>query len=595
MIRVLDSFVADKIAAGEVIEKPLSIVKELIENSIDAGSTSIIVEIRNGGKSYIRITDNGSGIEADELETAFLRHATGKISSIADLDSLNTLGFRGEALASISAVSRVTVVTKTEAALTGRKLVMHGGRTIEVSDIGANTGTTMIIEDVFYNTPARRKFMGSDAREATSIIDLVQKLAIYYADIRFMLINNGATILNTPGNGNYLSAITSIYKEREFSDLIEISNDTVHGFISDPATTKTNRKGQIFFVNGRIVSSRVIEKGIERGYGSRIFSGYPVAVLFLEVSPDTIDVNIHPGKREIKFLDENIVVDKIASAIREVMDKGSSVAKLEIRKPSAEPEVDTEPVIKSETRTESIIKPESVSKPEPVITEPRISIRDFLGNGGNEVQRDGGTEGCEIAISKATSRPFDFDELRYAGYIFNSYIITEARDVIYMIDQHAAHERVFYEKLVKEYNGENHTPQPILTPYIIEVSPLVYNQERGWMDRVRQIGYDIEDFGENTFVIRGIPVYMTVAEADDFIRAFVDNIGDLNSNYTVIDKLIMKSCKSAVKANNRLSELEIKSLLDMLSKCDNPFCCPHGRPTFIKMTRYEVERAFRRV
>ena len=319
MIKVLDSFVADKIAAGEVIERPVSAVKELIENSIDAGADSIIVEIRGGGKSYIRVTDNGCGIAADEAEIAFLRHATSKISSVADLDRIGTLGFRGEALASIAAVSRLTLVTRTSDSAFGLKLVMHGGKLLSNERTGANPGTSMIVEDLFYNTPARRKFMKSDAREASAIIELVQQFAVYYAGIRFMMISNGQTLFTTAGNSDVMSVIKTLYPDLASKPLIAIDADRVKGYVSDPGNTRNSRRGQLFFVNGRLVSSSVLERGLEEGYGGRIFSGFPVAILFIDADPSEIDVNIHPGKREIRFLKQEEVRKAVSDAVNKAV------------------------------------------------------------------------------------------------------------------------------------------------------------------------------------------------------------------------------------------------------------------------------------
>ncbi len=625
MIRVLDSFVADKIAAGEVIERPLSIVKELIENSVDAGASSIIVEIRNGGKAYIRVTDNGSGIPADEVETAFLRHATGKIAKLDDLNNIETLGFRGEALASISAVSRLTIVTKDADAATGTKLTMHGGQKVSRESVGANKGTTMIVEDVFYNIPARRKFMGSDAREASAIIDLVQKLAIYYAGIRFRLINNGQTILSTDGDGDCNKAIRSIYPGREFANLISIEGNGVHGFISNPGVTKNNRKGQIFFVNGRIVDSKVIENGIIKGYGDRIFSGYPIAILFIDVRPQDIDVNIHPGKKQIKFLYEQDIISAVSAAISDAMTSKESI-------PSAAAPAKEERIEKEirQTEVKAVPKPEKPkqlgireflsripqeepkavpakepqkAQPEPVPV-PKAELKETAAETYTPepvvkpaVIENKPEEPKAVLIEEdyARTKPFDFGELKLAGYFFNAYILTQAGENIYILDQHAAHERIFYEKLVDEYNRSEHMPQPILTPIMIETSQDVYNRERDWMESLCRMGYDISDFGAGMFIIKGIPEYMTAGEADSFARSYIDGL-DLFSrcNSTVINKLITKSCKSAVKANDALSDSEIKALLAQLADCRNPFSCPHGRPTFIKVSKYEIERAFRR-
>lgn len=591
MIKVLDSFIADKIAAGEVIERPVSIVKELVENSIDAGSTSIIVEIRNGGKSYIRVTDDGCGIPSEEIGIAFLRHATSKISSIDDLNSINSLGFRGEALASIAAVSRLTIVSRTQDSNAGTKMVLHGGREITTDTVGTNAGTTIVVEDVFYNTPARRKFMGTDAREASAIIELIEHYAVYYAGIRFMLVNNGLTIFTTSGDGSNINAINSVYPSREYSKLIHIESEHIDGYISDPGTTKTNRRGQLFFVNGRLVDSSVIEKGIEKGYGDRLFSGYPIAILFINVDPSTIDVNIHPGKKEINFLNKDIIINEIADAINDVMGLKQSIP---------EPVKFTSSLRESED-IHYEATPEVESKP--------IEIHEFLNNLGEEINNFSNSiepplkaidineeiiTDKEVYPSVSKEERFNFNDLRLAGYVFNSYIILESKDEIYVLDQHAAHERIFYEQFMFYFRQEDHLPQPILQAIVLNVSPDVYHHDRSWMREMTRIGYNISDFGPNTFVIKGIPAYMSLGEAEDFARFFVENSAEYSENKIVIDKLIMKSCKSAVKANEKLSKLEIKELLDKLSSCENPFSCPHGRPTFIKYRKYDIERSFRR-
>lgn len=649
MIKVLDNFIADKIAAGEVIERPLSIVKELVENSVDAGATSIIVEIRNGGKTYIRVTDNGCGIPSDEVETAFLRHATGKISTLDDLNAIHTLGFRGEALASISAISRQSIVTRTPDSTTGFKLAMHGGQKVSADTVGCNIGTTMIVEDVFYNIPARRKFMGSDAREAAAIIELIQKLAIYYANIRFMMINNGKTVLSTEGDGDYKKAIMSIYPGKEFQSLIKVENDSVKGFISDPGTVKTNRKGQIFFVNGRIVESKIIEKGLMKGYGDRIFSGYPVAILFIETDPMNLDVNIHPGKKEIKFLYEDEIVNNIASAVSGAMHAEESIPSAEpVHKPISKEYAE---VTARETYTQVSLKEHKAAAPieasavtktsetseasEPMVpsssSEEKLGIREFLQNIANkpepaspspvpkvsqaepvlepeirdeypeviekrteEVNKE--TLNEEIEIDGYKLKPFDFEDLTVIGYAFNSYIFTQAGEMLYILDQHAAHERIFYEKLITRYNSSDKKSQPILTPFLIETSQDVYNSEREWVTSLSRMGYAIDDFGAGTFIVREIPEYMSLKEADTFAREFIESLGDNSKglNRIVVDKLIMRSCKAAVKANDKLSMQEINELLEKLSACKNPFSCPHGRPTFIKVSKYEIERAFKR-
>lgn len=650
MIRILDEFIADKIAAGEVIERPLSIVKELIENSIDAGSSQIVIEIKNGGKSYIRVTDNGSGIVSDEIELAFERHATGKISKLSDLDHINTLGFRGEALASITAISRLTVYSKTADSELGTKLKMQGGTTVSIEKTGMNTGTTMVVEDVFYNTPARRKFMKSDAAEATVIIDMIQKIAIYYSHIAFRLINNKQTVIATPGTGDMLTTIQSIYPS--YRELIEIDGDYVHGFISDPGSTKSNKRGQIFFVNGRYISSSTIEKGIIKGYGDRIFSGHPICILFIEVNPETIDVNIHPNKKEIKFLHEEDIVKDIENAIKRVINSENTIpSAMGLRsegtsdtKASSSVDITTSNAerLSSETYQDNLLK--SASSVNEKSTQ--VDIKSFLASktrvsditdtytpdglaestqnctdtdsvkGGfeeanhnnntsnannndvkiNDNAKDNAIIKKQIAIKAPNVQTFDFDSLVYKGYLFDTYIIMQSADIAYLIDQHAAHERIMYERFITVYNDSEHVSQPMLMPFSIETSSDVYAAERFWMDDLARLGFDIDDFGNNTFIVRGIPTYMDRGEAELFIHTYIEDPESRSDrgNTTVIDKLIMRSCKAAVKGNNKLSTMEIEELIKQLSNCVNPFSCPHGRPTFIRFTLSEISHAFKR-
>ena len=601
MIKVLDSFVADKIAAGEVIERPVSAVKELVENSIDAGARSIIVEIRGGGKSYIRVTDDGCGISFDEAETAFLRHATSKISSITDLDNIVSLGFRGEALASISAVSRLTMVTRRSEDMSGVKVVLHGGRVISKDRTGCNIGTTIIVEDLFYNTPARRKFMKTDAREASSIIELIQQYAVRYADIRFMMINNGMTLFTTNGDNDTYTVIRTLYPSIARNGLLPVESENVKGYVSDPGSTMSTRKGQLFFVNGRLVSSAVIEKGLEEGYQGRIFSGFPAAVLFIEAEPSDIDVNIHPGKQEIRFLRQEEVKREIADAVSKSVMTASGVPKGFAKEIEREPEkpLNTPVYQKEETeqtsireflknldRKDSYEKPavsevSSVAETASLVYAPVSSHPELLAASAPEVPKK--------------PAPFDFADLTFKGYVFNTYIIMQGRDELYIFDQHAAHERIFYEKFMRGYNNSAHSPQPVLTAFTITVSNDVYSMSGDWVGDLIRMGYDIEDFGDCTFIIRGIPSYMTLSEAEGFVRGYAEAAGEAGgSNRVVIDKLIMRSCKSAVKAHDVLSEHEINDLMSELAKCDNPYSCPHGRPTFIRVSSYDIERSFKR-
>ena len=616
MIKVLEKNVADKIAAGEVIERPISIVKELVENALDAGADSIVVEIRNGGKSYIRVTDNGCGIPCEEAETAFLRHATSKIDSVSDLDAIDTLGFRGEALASISAVTRTELVTKTAVSKTGTRLVLHGGNVIANEQTGCPDGTTIVVTDLFYNTPARLKFMKTDSAESGLIIDFISQMALAYKDVKFRLINNGKILFSTLGDGNRLNTILRVYNDVDARNMVPVSFSEgglqIEGYISTPAFSKTTRGSQIYFVNGRVVSSKVIERGVTAGYKERLFEGrYPVVYLFLRVDPHTIDVNIHPNKREVRFDEEALVTDFISRAIKSAlaskdavvdagnlfknMDKKISASKVYERvfEPFREKEPDPD---KSKKAEEQVDIKQLLSTLENPIPEPPAEVPVKNENLTKPAVPEDST-GPSIEIYEPQLKPFDFSELEVTGVIFDTYITAVDGSNFYLIDQHAAHERIFYEKLVGEYENGEKARQPLLVPLIINVSLAVSENHFDWLDALTKMGFTIAEFGPGTYRITEIPMFMELSEAEDFVNQFIENIsGSTNlSNRVVIDKLIMMSCKAAVKANDKLSPEEVKALIKDLSACVNPFSCPHGRPTFIRLTRYEIEKMFKRV
>ncbi len=611
MIRVLEKNVADKIAAGEVIERPVSIVKELIENAIDSGADSIICEIKNGGKSYIRVTDNGCGIERDEVETAFLRHATSKIETAKDLNAIETLGFRGEALASIAAVTHTELVTKTREAKVGAKVLIHGSEVLSNNGTGCPDGTTIIITDLFYNTPARQKFLKSDSAESGQIIDFMSQIALAYPDIRFRFINNGNVTFSTTGKGDILNAILSVYKLSEYKDLVPVdqSGDAgrITGYISKPSLSRTTRRSQVFFVNGRVVSSKVIERGVTEGYRERLFEGrYPVAFLFLHTDPERLDVNIHPNKKEVRFDHEGEIVELVSRAIREAL--GTKAAVIEAKNIFKE---EMETVDENETKPEAQVDIKqilSAKRDIPQVREEPLSYGEAAAEEKTAVPQTAPSsvdaprqpaptqEKAEIVIEKPHLQPFDFDELELTGSIFGTYITAVDGKNFYLIDQHAAHERVFYEKLVGEYLAEEKVRQPILTPIVVEVPLAVKENEYDWLDSLTEMGFAIEEFGQNSYVIREIPTFMDLSEAEDFVKVYIDNVteGMHLNNTVVINKLITKSCKSAIKAHDYISMEEMKALIEQLKRCKNPFSCPHGRPTFVKFSQYEIERMFKR-
>ena len=639
MIKVLEKHIADKIAAGEVIDRPVSIVKELVENAVDAGASSIVVEIRNGGKSYIRVTDDGCGIPEDQVETAFLRHATSKIHTAGDLDAIGTLGFRGEALASICAVSRTEMVTKCRDSKIGTRVLLHGGEVMVHQQTGCPDGTTMIVTDLFYNTPARLKFLKSDSAESGMIIDFMSQMALAYKEIKFRFINNGTVLFSTAGDGNRFNTIVRVYKNVDPKNLTPVNYTEgklrLEGYISTPAQTKNSRSSQVFFVNGRVVHSKVMEKGLAEGYRERIFDGrHPVAYLFLETDPADLDVNIHPNKREVRFDHEADIIDFMTRAIRitlgseRAMVSGASLfrekpAEYGIQKEKEE-QVDiktflsnipsdntSHPVIKQKAEPAPLDLPKNDMPQEAAATPiaPFFVKRNAAPPASQESQTapissDAVSaaparteEPAKLTIQPPALKPFDFQELQITGNIFHTYITAVSSDAFYLIDQHAAHERIFYEKLVREYEEDEKNRQPILLPIMLQVSLKADEEKVNWLTSLCKMGYMIEEFGRSTYRITEIPTFMTLEEAEQFARDFIDQISDSTNlrNSVVINKLIMKSCKSAVKGGDALSMAEMEVLMTELSSCVNPFSCPHGRPTFVRLSRYEIERLFKRI
>ena len=609
-INILPKDVADKIAAGEVIERPVSVVKELVENAIDAGSTDITVEITGGGKESIRVSDNGIGIEKDDVEKAFLRHATSKISKTEDLRNLITLGFRGEALSSIAAVSRLELITKTEDEKTGQRIVLHGGEKLTFESIGCPRGTTIIVRDLFYNLPARLKFMKTESAESGQIIDMVSRLAITRTDIRFKLISNGKTVFSTIGNNDLKAAILSVYKDREYKELIpcELKRKglEVYGYISRPSFSRANKRSQYFFVNGRTVKSSVIEKGLSLGYKERLFEGRsPIAFLFVEIDPKDVDVNIHPNKKEVKFDNDIEVISLVQDAVIDALNKKDAVSTSQDIYVKAEEDVSSYKGSpgKASSNNEISSSKDNNSKAPNVIVEKReqVGIRDFLKqetrekktlSPSNEIIEELGNP--DIVATGVL--PFDFDDLTFGETIFNTYITATDEENFYLFDQHAAHERINYEKFISAYTNSEKNSQILLLPITIDV-PVELIDDENWVGILTKMGFSLELFGENSFILREIPEFMEISEAEDFVNTFVDEYyeGNTLGNRVVIDKLITKACKSSIKAHDNITNEEINALISQLKACGNPYSCPHGRPTFIKFRLYDIERMFKRV
>ncbi len=610
-INLLDKSVADKIAAGEVIERPVSIIKELVENSIDAGAKSIVCEIKKGGKTYIRVTDDGIGIENSEIEKAFLRHATSKITKAEDLNSLSTLGFRGEALASIAAVTRMEVITKSRQDKVGTKIIIHGGDIISKSPIGCPEGTTMVIKDLFYNTPARLKFMKSEASETGRITEFLSNIAVGFPDISFRYLVNGKITFTTSGNGNLENSISQVYDHRDFRNLIPISCEIpglkVSGYISRPSISRNSRKSQVYLVNGRIVESAAIDRGVEKGYRERLFEGrFPITFILLDIDPTSIDVNIHPNKKIIRFDREDEVVDLISDTIYNALTAPESVPRPAIDMGDLDLSLNkelsinrTEPLNASQ-KEYSLVHDIVQDSPLDLSETKQLTLRDILSSEDDSATRDyDDIEKIKAFDLDPGGVRLSWEEMRPLGVVFATYILCTDDKYFYMIDQHAAHERVYYEKLVGNYLEEGfsgRTTQLMAIGTVLDLTHGEMNLIDSWKKILESLGFEIELFGPSSVIIKGIPDFMSMEEGEKFAEDLIQNVDirDDFNNQVAIDKLITKSCKSAIKAHDHLTPEEVTGLLNSLKKCRNPYSCPHGRPTIIKFTQYELERMFKR-
>ena len=686
-IVLLDELTINKIAAGEVIERPASVVKELVENSIDAGATNITVEIQNGGISKIRIIDNGSGMSKDDLEFAFERHATSKIRKAADLENVKSMGFRGEALASIAAIAHVELVSKTEDDNIGHKIVVEGGKILEIEDSASQKGTTITVSNLFFNTPVRYKFLKKDFTEAGYIEDAVTRIAIANPNIAIKLINGNKTIIQTNGNGDLKTVIYTIYGKEIAEGLLEVNYEyegiKVTGAIGKPEIARNNRSYQMFFVNKRYIKDKTLSVGVEQAFKGLIPIGkYGVVVLNIEIEPNKIDVNVHPTKLEIRFQEEQKVFKAIYHSVKDTLLKGDLVKEVE-REPGVEEqklEVNQEPVKLEENqiKTEQVVEPkvetEDIKKSGfmGLFKKKEKDADEFIENYSTNTLQEifaqksaGQPEEVEIPtqeqknkmediiekqkelenpkVEEPTSKDFDemyvktfgklpetqkieensnkidvktlkevenisvFEEkenyntipkYKFIGALFSTYLVIEMKDEIYIIDQHAAHERVMYEKVKKNfYNNMEKDSQIMLLPDIIELS----HKERAIVkentDLFKKAGFIIEEFGDNTIRLIGVPSLCMDLDTKELFLEILDEIDTvaITAKQEKEDKFISTiACKAAVKANMKLTNEEVDTLMRQLLVLPNPFTCPHGRPTAIKMTRYDIERKFNR-
>ena len=708
-IIVLDENTSNKIAAGEVVERPASVIKELVENSIDAGATSISVEIRNGGISYIKVTDNGSGMDEDDVEIAFERHATSKIKRAEDLDSIITMGFRGEALASIAAVSSVELQTKTVSSTYGMYVHISGGVFKEVRQTGCPVGTTFIIKDLFYNTPARYKFLKKDSTEAGYISDTISRIALGNPEVAFKLISNKAVLIHTPGNNDLKSTIYSIYGKEIVKELIQVEYQDerfkITGYIGKPEAARANRNYQSLYINKRYVKSKLVSYAVEQAYSSILMKNkFPFYVLNIELNPTLVDANVHPAKMDVRFADESYLSRALYMAVSNALSSGSlfnpvsvsnkdrelfkfkdiepkdyvqeqlvNKTNIDINKTaysaidnnktakeisnnllrvqqsqvqqSHTPQTNVQPPYVEQYPVQDFTKTEEIMLFTKAL-EPlaRTDLRNNLKcaeNNDNSLNRASniGKDSFNIATEEVNSSNDDYllqkqvlynavvanaidnlepeqvstsaisdasfskadaelEDMKYIGQAFSTYIILQNGDELVLVDQHAAHERILYEKLKVKYESQENTTQLLLEPVVIQLQTYELNIIKSKEELFNKIGFVFEDFGNNSIIIRGIPYLLEGYSPRDIFLEVADKMQESVNplNTPLADDIIHTiACKAAIKANKKLDDREVHQLLNELAKTGRRYTCPHGRPTVIRLTKYEIEKMFKRI
>ena len=704
-IQVLDQSTINQIAAGEVVERPASVVKELMENAIDAGATAITVEIRDGGIGFIRITDNGCGIDKKELPLAFLRHSTSKIRTAEDLLTVSSLGFRGEALSSIAAVSQVELITKTPESLTGSRYQIEGGKEKSLEEVGAPDGTTFISRNLFFNTPARRKFLKTAATEGAHVADLVEKIALSHPEISIRLIVNNQNKIHTSGNHNLKDIIYTIYGRELTANLIPLTLETemfrVKGFIANPSVARGNRNYESYFINGRYIKSGLISKAIEDGYKSYMMQHkYPFTMLHISVEPEFIDVNVHPSKMELRFKDGEEIYRVLSYGIREVLSgrelipeatiaKEPEISEASLEKPLAETAAEKAPhrapepferkrmelsagagramrlsdavtngaVLKEQQseyakakatglikKTPEARKPQELPRPQepaaqPMPSRPQEPAASSVPPRPQEpaaqpmppiqkepaaqpmppIQKEPAAQPMpsrsqEPAASSVPQKTTAYSQLemfdgrllsekareehRIIGQVFDTYWLVEYRDNLYIIDQHAAHEKVLFEKTYATLSSREYTSQYISPPLIVTLSMQEEERLKKHLSVFQELGFEIEPFGGREYAIYAVPDNLFSLAKKELFTELLDNLSDVSdgqSTESIYDRIASMSCKAAVKGNHRLSEREAHELIGDLLKLENPYACPHGRPTIISISKYEMEKKFKRI
>lgn len=644
-IQVLDQITIDKIAAGEVIERPSSIVKELVENAIDAKATAVTVEIKEGGISFIRITDNGCGIPKEEVPLAFLRHSTSKIRCVEDLSGISSLGFRGEALSSIAAISQVELITKTRESEFGTKYVIEGGQEKSLEDAGAPDGTTFLIHQIFYNTPARRKFLKTPMTEASHVNELMIRLALSHPEVSIQFINNGQKKLHTSGNGKLKDVIYHVFGRDIANNLLEVDEriDGIHltGFIGKPLVSRGNRNYENYYINGRYVKSNIIAKSIEDAYKDFTMQHkYPFTVLHFKMDGQDLDVNVHPTKMELRFSNQQEVYNFVYHALKNALTEKELIPRVELPEAKEVPKI-PEP---------SIEKPMSLPNQRPSVEKPEIKDEAYFMKKMRERVESYHKQHSQAEVKDRTQihrEPMQIDRIREAanyaraqakveksinppkkvessiestqlnffeekllskksmkeykliGQVFETYWLVEFQDQLYIIDQHAAHERILYEKTLRGMKDRNYTSQYLSPPIVLNLSMQEAELLRTHMELFVGIGFEIEEFGGDSYAIRAVPDNLFSIAKKELLIEILDNLSEeITSKEApdmIAEKIASMSCKAAVKGNSRLSAAEVDTLIGELLELENPYHCPHGRPTIIAMTKRELEKKFKRI
>ena len=656
-IAVLDQNTIDKIAAGEVVERPSSVVKELVENAIDAGATAVTVEITDGGKKLIRITDNGSGMESEQIPLAFLRHATSKIEKVEDLEHIASLGFRGEALSSIAAVSQVELITKTPSDISGSRYVIEGGKEIALEELGAPEGTTFLVRNLFYNTPARSKFLKSDMTEANYIHTLMEQLALSHPEISFKYIQNKQVKLHTSGNYSVKDVIYSVYGREIAKALLDVNYENsfmkVEGFVGKPEIARGNRSFENYYINGRYVKNNIITKAIENAYrGFLMQHKFPFVSLRMEMEGNDLDVNVHPAKREVRFAREQEVYDAVYDMVRSALTRKEMIPKVSVDSTPAKTETKEEKITRAavpepfETKRREEMYPNTVRKPEvrdglnarteirkpfsqgtqseTIVREPAAEYRPAFSEAEEEMfsgtlrenqKLDEEKKQAELKLTEEPEKkqappqqlelfeekllaPESRSRIRVVGQIFDTYWLVQFEDNFYIIDQHAAHEKVYYERMVKQFREHSIDSQYLSPPMIVTLSMQEEEVLNSNKDYFEQFGFEIENFGGREYRISAVPSNLYGLTEEDLFLEMLDNLSGNNSRDALdifASKLATMACKAAVKGNHAMSFEEAEKLIDELLTLDNPYHCPHGRPTIIAMTRTELEKKFKRI